>query len=399
MNINNLVFFDKNGESYNFNQSTSGYWEGADYFLPISTSLFDCSNLIILENTAGVYSFPKMEEGSKIEAIWTTSESADNFFLFTISREGIGSDSVDYIVKQQSITVKYSDFDQQSGALDLAYPLQVNVSFAPIVEKAYSRVLQLYYSVPAPTLDNPSNMNTTLFLELSFYGEGEDEDERFRVWLENFGIRFNREDALILKDYDLKEGLPDWKQLNAARKQLLVNRDQVYPYVGTYKGMLNMVSLLGYRDVLRVKEYWKNNNIYDTANYGRLSMVDVTDLMQLGDISLVNLVDENGAIKRGKTFKKTEFLALVYEFTVATDVYDDDGLPIIESTTEFTVDEIFFKLRGVSKKLRNEILPVNVVIRDIIGEFIYFQKLNLRNWYDETLIGALQINDTYKIKV
>ena len=36
MDINNLVFFDKNGESYNFSQNAdTGAWEGSDYFLPI----------------------------------------------------------------------------------------------------------------------------------------------------------------------------------------------------------------------------------------------------------------------------------------------------------------------------------------------------------------------------
>ena len=63
MNIDNLVFFDKNGESYNFGRASSGNWEGADYFLPISLELYDCSNIFILENTNGVYTFPKMESG------------------------------------------------------------------------------------------------------------------------------------------------------------------------------------------------------------------------------------------------------------------------------------------------------------------------------------------------
>jgi hypothetical protein len=56
-------------------------------------------------------------------------------------------------------------------------------------------------------------------------------------------------------------------------------------------------------------------------------------------------------------------------------------------------------LDGVAKKLETEILPINVVIRDIIGEFIYFNKFNLRNWIDETNIEATIINDVYALKV
>jgi hypothetical protein len=402
MNITNLLFFDKNGESYNFNQNANGYWEGADYFLPISTALFDNSNLFILEAVTefGItsYKFPTMEPGSRFDISWKTADAKTNFFLFTITREGVGPDSLDFITKAESLTINHSDFGNSLSNLDLAYPFQVNVAFTPIEERAYSRVMQIHYTYPAPTIEDPDAMATEQVLELTFYGEGEDEDERMRVWLENFGIRFNREDALLLKDYDLKESLSDWARLNAARKQLLVNQDQVYPYVGTYKGMLNLISLLGYRDVLRVKEYWRDTDP-NSNYYNKFAMVDVTDLMQLGDITKVNLIDDKRALKNSKKFKKTEFLALVYEFTVATDNYDDDGLPEVVPTTEFTVDEIFFKLHGVAKKLETEILPVNVVIRDIIGEFIYFEKFNLRNWIDLTTIEAFQVNDVYKVNI
>jgi hypothetical protein len=233
---------------------------------------------------------------------------------------------------------------------------------------------------------------------MTFYGEGEDEDERFRIWLANFGIKFNREDALLLKDYDLKESLPDWQQINTARKQLLVTIDQVYPYVGTYKGLLNLINVLGYRDVLRVKEYWRDSDP-SSLYYQKFAMVDVTDLMQVGELSEINLVDENGQMKKGGKFKKTELLALTYAFTKAGDTYDDDGLPEVVETTDFTVDEIFFKLNGVSRKLKEEILPINVLIKDVIGEFIYFSKFNLRNWPDTTFIESTDLSDAYSILI
>jgi len=387
MNVNNLVFFDKNGESYNLSLNAGGYWEGADYFLPVSLALFDVSNVFILENTApGVYKYPTMEVGSWFEIKWVNQDAKLNLFLFTVQREGVHSDDPPYIHKQDSITINHSDFGQV-GTLDLTYPMQVNVAFTPSEERSYTRVMEIYYVVGS---------TSTKVLELTFYGEGEDEDERYRVWLENFGIKFNREDALLLKEYDLKEGLPDWSQINAARKSMLVTIDQVYPYVGTYKGLVNLINLLGYRDVLRVKEYWQDvdpNSLY----YQNYAMVDVTDLMTVGDAAQVNFVDLNGQIKNGGKFKKTEFLALTYAFTVPSDTFDEDGLPEVESTTNFTVEEIFFKLHGVGRKLKQEILPVNVVIKDIIGEFIYFSKFNLRNWTDTTFIESTDINDDYSI--
>lgn len=389
MNVNNLVFFDRNGESYNFSLSNDGYWEGHEYFLPISLGLFDVSNIFILEKSdSDEYSYPIMEENSYFEIKWKTQDSKDNFFLFTISRDGIHDDDPQYLNKQSSISINHSDFEV-SGDLLLSYPLQVNVAFTPNLEKSYTRVLEIYYNVGS---------NSTKVLQLVFYGEGEGEDERYKVWLENFGIKFNREDALLLKDYDLKEGYPDWKQINTARKSLLVNIDQVYPYIGTYKALVNIIKLLGYSNVLKVKEYWQDSD-KNSLYYNNYAMVDITELMNIGDFSNINLVDLNGQIKKGGKFKKTEFLALTYQFTQATDTYDDDGLPEIESTTDFSVEEIFFKLKGIEYKLKEEILPINVVIKDVIGEFIYFSKFNLRNWSDTTYIESLDINEDYTIKV
>ena len=37
--------------------------------------------------------------------------------------------------------------------------------------------------------------NKTLILKIKFYGEGVGEDERFRIHLENFGIKFNKTDG------------------------------------------------------------------------------------------------------------------------------------------------------------------------------------------------------------
>ena len=388
MNIDNLVFFDKNGESYNFGRASSGNWEGADYFLPISLELYDCSNIFILENTNGVYTFPKMESGSRFEVKWKTANNNTNLFLFNVLVEGTGTDAYNYLEKQEYITINHSDFNQ-AGTLSLTYPLQLNIAFTPSDEIAYARVLQIYYKTAT---------DSTLVLELTVYGEGEGEDERLRIWLANFGIKFNRQDALLLKDYDLKEALADYKELNAIRKLILVNRDQIYPYIGTYKGLLNILSLMGYRDVLRVKEYWRD--IDPNSPYrNKFAMVDFTDLLDSTEDTTFDLVDQNNQIKTGGKFEKTEFLALAYQFSKAGDTYDDDGLPNVITTTDFTVNEIFFKLHGVVVKLKDEIIPINVVIKDIIGEFIYFEKFNIRYWIDETTIESFSLSDEYRINI
>lgn len=134
MNLNNLLFFDRNGESYNLQQDVNGVWTGNDYFSPMSVALYDVSNIFILEKVGSDYKFPVLEDGSRIEMKWISKQAANQLFLFTVGREDSSPESPTYIARQDSITINRSDFSG-SGDLDLAYPLQVNVGFSPTEEK------------------------------------------------------------------------------------------------------------------------------------------------------------------------------------------------------------------------------------------------------------------------
>ena len=171
----------------------------------------------------------------------------------------------------------------------------------------------------------------------------------------------------------------------------------MYPYIGTYKGLNNFVNLLGYKDTLHIKEYWKNINIKSSYRDKKI-MVDISDYLDDGKIDNMNILDRNKNIKFGKQFKKTEMLALVYEFTRATDVYDDDGIPEVEETTEFSVDEMFYKLNQLKRKVKSEFLPLNVKIEDIIGEFVYFQKITIKFWKDDSKIFDFNLNEASSVQ-
>lgn len=387
MNVQNLNFFDKFGKNLNFlYDPTDSIWKGKLFFKNISVYLFDNENLFILEEiAANTYRFPTLSSTQSLEFSWEDSENNEVVFLYDVIRDTTLLEN--FISKVDSSTFAHSDFSSSPAPLDLKMPLQVNIAFSPLTEVAYERKLLL------KLIDGST---TTIIGEFSVYGEGIEEEDRFKVWAQNFGIRFLREDANILKDYDIKEAYPDVDALNKARKQLLVNKEEIYPYIGTYRGLINFINMLGYRDLLKVKEYWKNINSSSTY-FNKLAMVDITDYLDDGKIQSLDLVDRNSNLKSGKQFRKTEFLALVYEFTAVTGDYDDDGIPIIAETTEFTVNEIFYKLDLLNKKLKNEILPINVKIKDVIGEFIYFQKLTINYWPDSTEIRDYQINENVNI--
>ncbi len=391
MVIENLYFFDKNGELINLQQNpNTGNPEANIYFDPLSIALYDNENLFILEKVGSDYKFPTLAPGQSITAKWKSSIESP-FFFYEVEKEFEIGELV--LQRKGSFQVSYDDILPTSDGsnVDLKLPLQINVGFNPEEETEYVRILEIRLN------DETSPGESELIAELLFYGEGVDEDERFRIWLQNFGIKFNRQDANILAGYDIKEALPDWKKINSSRKNILVNQNEIFPYIGTYKGLVNFVNIFGYRDILHVKEYWKNVN-QNSQYFNKLFLVDLTDILDDGKIDNLNLLNLNKNIKFGKQFVKTEFLALTYEFTKATDNFDDDGLPEVVETTDFTVDEIFYKLNHLGKKLKNEIIPVNVKIKDIIGEFVYFQKFTIKYWRDDTSVLDYDLNERINIK-
>lgn len=394
MTSENLLFFDKFGKNLNLQfDEELGYFTGTIYFEPISVYLFENENIFILEKVESDYKFPTLEIGSSIEFSWSSSENKAEYFIYDVEKDLVLDQR--FINKVEKKIVTYDDLDptHSSQELDLRFPLQVNIAFSPSEEKKFERTLCIFHSS-----DYSSPGQKTKIAEISFYGEGEDEEERFKTWTTNFGIKFLREDANLLKDYDIKEALPDTVATNIARKELLVSKEHIYPYVGTYKGLANFVNILGYKDTLKVKEYWLNYN-QKSPYFKKMSLVDISDYLDDGKIDSLDLVDSNRSLKESRQFKKTEFLALVYEFTRVTGDYDDDGIPIVEETTEFTVDEIFYKLNRLGEKLKNEFIPVNVKIKDIIGEFIYFQKITLSYWRDDSRIFDYDLNDPAEIDI
>lgn len=92
---------------------------------------------------------------------------------------------------------------------------------------------------------------------IDLYGETEGEDERLRLELDNFAIHVGAEEEKIFRDSDVNEELPDYILLNQKRKEMLLEYHNIFPYLGSYKGLVNMINFFGYDD-LRLKEYWLN---------------------------------------------------------------------------------------------------------------------------------------------
>lgn len=390
MNINNLYFYDKNGFPYNFESVTdsninSTYLYKEIYIKPVSTSLFDNENIFILEKSDDInlpeserYLFPKLNHGETLLFKWDT-EKVPEFFLYDVISNG----SEPYINP-----IDYFEFNEVFDNVRL--PLQINIAFSPSSETSFEKTLIIYF--------RDVNGVESVIAKIYFYGEGLDEDERFRIHLENFGIKFNKTDALVLKDYDITEALPDWEDVNDIRKHLIINKEEIFPYVGTYYGLKNFIDILGYKDVIDIKEYWKN--IDETSEYlDKYLLVSISNMLNEGKIDELNLVENNKNIKFNDSFTKTGFLALAYQFNTPTGKYDSNGLPILKESSEFTPTEMFYKLNKLKYLLEETILPVNVQIKDVIGEWSYFISFSKLIWHDDLDTTNIDLNIDLNIDI
>ena len=77
--------------------------------------------------------------------------------------------------------------------------------------------------------------------EITFYGETEGEDERLETMIENLGNAIKNSDFNIFDDSDINEALPDFVKLNAKRKELLLELDNIFPFTGSYRALINIL--------------------------------------------------------------------------------------------------------------------------------------------------------------
>jgi len=253
---------------------------------------------------------------------------------------------------------------------------------------------------------------------IEIHAETEGEDERYKTLLSNFGRRLNAEDTYVLRDSDPKEPLTDYEILNVKRKELLLEGHEIFPYVGSYKGLINAIRFFGYQD-LRVKEYWLNIKKSENAKSALEENQAVLDSMgsqtQSQSTLIASLLDDENSDKYkqveiyGKkddgtyglkspieklfpssSFKKTALFGLFYDINkVIENRYDQFDYPVVENAFVFSPDEVLIKLFGLKEKLKKEYLPLNARIIDITGEGVYFTVYKTRGWVDNLKIDQL----------
>ena len=390
MKVRNLEFFDKNGYNLNLNWNEQlRIWEGNIFFPKVSVGLYENMTIYIVEydgNNDDVYTYPTGK--GNISFQWDMANSfVDEFFMFNFDE--------DYEIKDTSSLVNtpfdgplcepliVNRFDQyivpllgSSEDIERDDLLEVHIAFVASEkspETTYKRTLIISY-------ENGSVKHN--IAKISFFAETEEEDERLKVWNENLGYNLKPEDTIIFKHSDIHEYMTDFKILNEKRKELMLEGQNIYPYIGSYKAILNAIKFFGY-DNLNIVEYWRNINGYD-GDYDKIYRTYVYSIKDRRSLT----TKRRPISLNTKNFQKLNNISLAYNINhpneVGGKIYDEYGLPnVVEDFDKdkrddfrLTIEEALVKLFALKKKLNDEFMPGATIISDIIGEGNYFS-LNL----------------------
>lgn len=365
MNIRNLQFFDYNGYNLNFELNDSGYWEGNIYLPKVSVGLYANTTIYILEKINNLFYRPiGQNNNEKIVFKWDLlNKFVDEFFMFTFDEDYKSNEESSLVYTPNDgpdcETLLINTFDTYEIPLDKVLKnevIPVHIGFIANEKydaTTYNRTLFMYY-------------NGSVFAKIKFYAETVEEDERLTIWNSNLGYNITPEDEIIFNRSDIHEYKPDYILLNEKRKELILEGSNIYPYIGSYKAIINAIKFFGYEN-LNIIEYWKNVNP-DDINFGKIYHSSKYSLKNKETIR----IGARNIVVPNKDYKKINSLALVYNINELTGENNDWGLPEVREAFAYTLEEVLVKLFALKKKLDKEFMPGSSKIVDIIGEGNYF---------------------------
>jgi hypothetical protein len=198
------------------------------------------------------------------------------------------------------------------------------------------------------------NVEPQTYAKIQIYGETENEDERFKVMLNNLGIQINPEDEFIFKESDVSEFGIDYIRLNAKRKEMLSVYPDIWNYIGAYKSLINAINFFGYND-LQLYEYYRNINP-SSSLYHKLRRTLIKDIFD-NTIEGWTEMDPYADTYEQGNWKKTNLFNLTYQIT------DEEG----NYVNMYSLEDVQYKLTGLKRWLKRNILPLSTNIVDITG--------------------------------
>lgn len=214
-------------------------------------------------------------------------------------------------------------------------------------------------------------------------GESIGEDERYRTLFTNFGIPDPKTYQEVFRNTDQAEAKTDNVLLNENSKKMFLSYPEIFPYIGTYKALLNAIEVLGYDDIF-FKEWYKEV-ASDISQKGYVTY-DIT----YGADTNANTIN-NIPIEERIKLKKLNWLSMIYKINEElTDLpVDKYGFPLTENIDTYNNSEMIVKLISLKNWLEKYVIGLNCRIIDVGGEGIVFERYLLNTY------GTIQKQNSY----
>jgi hypothetical protein len=332
-------------------------YNGNIYMQPVSQGLIETEHLFILENTDTSIGYVRPYDASNNNLVLQMIGDEDQIQFFTVDEATQVITWSDIILVEMSniLTTHIPYYDANTNKIfnTDVLPINVNIGFRSDEEGVYKRTLRIYHVV---------NGNYNTVAEIVVNAQSIGEDERFRTLLTNFGLPDPKDFSKLFKEADINEDLPDYEIVNSKSKHMILEHNNIMPYVGTYKALINSIKWLGYDDVY-IREWFKNVKTEKLLSY--IVPYEAKDRTQ----TMLIFSQE-----QRKEMKKLNQLSLIYCITRETGEIDKNGVPITEDCYSYNLNEVLIKLFALKDWLEKNIIGVNAKIIDITGEGVYFER-------------------------
>ncbi len=441
-----LVFFDKHGTGYGFDyDSDKDFWTGSIFIEPVSEGLFETEKIIVMQKycmheeafdsqmsnsvkryeygyPATIYDYSStqtdkdyyefrwdadVKEVDEIQMFGFNTQVCppedssaltfkeyncpDIVYMNNVRIEDLCSNPISYDSSGQNGNVHFIDYKKENtwktkhADIDLCF-CDVNDEYS-----TFRRDLHMYYVDP--------NSDTEKLVGLfTVYAKSIEEDERLTTMCKNLGYSIDNVDFSIFQDSDIKEQLIDFDLMNKKRKEILMEGHNIYPYIGSYKSLINAIRFFGY-DNVTIKEWWRNVDV-SSENFNKYFMASTYSLK---DHEIIH--DENNVRLPSKKYRKTGKLSLVYNINKPNDNVDAQSsyyghaYPQTDEQFDYTIEEAVIKLYGLKRKLEKEFLPLTTKIIDIVGEADAFYASTIRESTSQNISFANRSGSRSSFKV
>lgn len=334
--------------------------KGSVSFEKTSTGLVETQSLYVLANVSGIYK--KLSEIVDTETIAWKNKYKLLFFIDCRNQKDFRFFTIknDEVIWSNKCIIDFNSEDSEST-------YRVNIGFQANEEGLYEETMYVCLLE-----GNAETGNLYEIGEFTLSAEAVGEDERYRTLFKNFGIPDPVEYQNVFANTDQQEANTDNMLLNENSKKMFLSYSSIFPYIGTYKALVNAVKTLGYTDIF-FKEWYKKVGDQISNSY-------ITYDISYNANPTANTIN-SAPIEERLSLKKLNWLSMIYEINKEiAGTCDKYGFPNTKDVYGYNNPDILVKLISLKQWLEKNIIGLNCRIVDIGGEGVYFERYRLTSY-------------------